>query len=331
MTGVRFSPDGQIVVLHREQRDGRDLPGRHDAEVHDRARGGGGRGGDARAGAARRPAAPAAAAAAAARRGGDGPGTLVGVGGGGGGGGGRGGGGGGRGGGGGGGGGPVLLSADGTSVFLQGSSGGGRGANAAAGARRSSTRSTSRPARRRGSSRARTPNITETISAILDPTTKRLVLTRQNATTPPQQFLFDNGNAQAAHEQRGSVPGSHADDRAALHGDARGRLHVPHDRLPAVELPGRHADARLLLVLPARVHVAGAVRRRPRRRRRRRRRTTFPNFGTLSKQFLVRLGYAVIENDAPIVGADGADEQQLRQRPAQQPVGDDRRARSSGS
>ena len=31
----------------------------------------------------------------------------------------------------------------------------------------------------------------------------------------------------------------------------------------------------------------------------------FPNFGTLSKQFLVRLGYAVIENDSPIVGPAG--------------------------
>ena len=32
---------------------------------------------------------------------------------------------------------------------------------------------------------------------------------------------------------------------------------------------------------------------------------TFPNFGSLSKQFLVRLGYAVIENDSPIVGTAG--------------------------
>jgi dipeptidyl aminopeptidase/acylaminoacyl peptidase len=31
----------------------------------------------------------------------------------------------------------------------------------------------------------------------------------------------------------------------------------------------------------------------------------FPNFGSLSKQFLVRMGYAVIENDSPIVGAQG--------------------------
>ncbi len=31
----------------------------------------------------------------------------------------------------------------------------------------------------------------------------------------------------------------------------------------------------------------------------------FQSFGTLSKQFLVRLGYVVIENDAPIVGPQG--------------------------
>ena len=31
----------------------------------------------------------------------------------------------------------------------------------------------------------------------------------------------------------------------------------------------------------------------------------FPNFGTRSLQFLVRLGYAVIENDSPIVGPAG--------------------------
>jgi dipeptidyl aminopeptidase/acylaminoacyl peptidase len=32
---------------------------------------------------------------------------------------------------------------------------------------------------------------------------------------------------------------------------------------------------------------------------------TFPSFSSSSKQFLVRLGYAVIENQAPIVGAQG--------------------------
>src|SRR5262249_6314882 len=39
-----------------------------------------------------------------------------------------------------------------------------------------------------------TGQLNESVSTVLDPEMKRLVLTRHDAQTPPQQFLYDNGN-----------------------------------------------------------------------------------------------------------------------------------------
>ena len=204
---------------------------------------------------------------------------------------------------------PVMISPDGTSVYFQGAGGGGRGGGGG-GRQRAAAQAVHRQGRHQD--RREDPPVRGREHGHhgdhLDGDRSR----DEEAGAQPAErdhtaaaVPVRQRHAQAADEQRGPVPGSHAHGRAALRRDARRRLHVPHDGVPAVRLQGRHAAAGVLLVLPVRVHVAGAVQRRQRRRARAATPQTFPNFGSLSKQFLVRLGYAVVENDSPIVGAAG--------------------------
>jgi dipeptidyl aminopeptidase/acylaminoacyl peptidase len=299
MTGARFSPDGQIVFF-AENNATVALYLADTTQKYTIARAANaGRGGDTNA--AGGGAAPAGGQGAG--RGGppaDGPGTLVGVGGGGGGGG-RGGGGGGRGGGGGGGGGPVLLSADGTSVFLQGSSGGGRGSTAPAKAFIDKVNiKTGEKVRVFEGDNA---NITETISTVIDPDMKKLVLTRQSPTTVPQQVLFDNGNRKQLTNNEDLFPDL---TRMVIQRFTVTRpdgfvfrtvVYLPANYKEGTRLPGffwfypREYTTQEQYDGPN-----GGVQTPP---------TTFQNFTSLSKQFLVRLGYAVIENDSPIVGSAG--------------------------
>jgi dipeptidyl aminopeptidase/acylaminoacyl peptidase len=298
MTGVRFSPDQQIVFF-TENNATVALFLSDTTQKYTIARSGGGRGDGS--GAAGAPA-PAGGQGRGGAGDGGGPGTLVGVGAGAGGGGGRGGGGGGRGGGGGGGGGPVMLSADGSSVYLQGSSGGGRGASAVP-AKAFIDKVNIKTGEKVRIFEGENTNITETISAILDPETKRLVLTRQNPTTPPQQFLYDgNARKQLTNNedlfpdltrmivQRFTV--TRADGFTF-----RTVVYLPSNYKEGTRMPGFFwFYPREFTSQEAYDGPNGGQQTPP---------MTFPNFGTLSKQFLVRLGYAVIENDAPIVGPTG--------------------------
>jgi dipeptidyl aminopeptidase/acylaminoacyl peptidase len=139
---------------------------------------------------------------------------------------------------------------------------------------------------------------------VLDPEAKRLILSRQNATTPPQQFLWDNGNVKQLTNnedlfsdltrmvvQRFTV--TRADGFTF-----RTVVYLPQDYKEGTRLPG------FFWFYPreytSQQQYDGGRGGGPAQPS-----TNFPNFGTSSKQFLVRLGYAVIENDAPIVGPQG--------------------------
>ncbi len=328
MTGVRFSPDGQIFFFTENNATVAIYTSDTTQKYTIARAAGGGRGADANAAGGAAPGGGAGAGGQGAGRG-DGPGTLVGVAGtGGGGGGGRGGG--GRGGGGGGGGGPVLLSADGTSVFLQGTISGGRGTNAPP-AKAFIDKVNIKTGEKTRVFEGENTTLQETISAILDADAKRLVLTRQNATTPPQQFLFDGTARKQLTNNEDLFPDLTRmiiQRFTVTRPDGftfRTTAYLPANYQPNTRLPG------FFWFYPAEFTsqeqydngrgggaAAGAQ-------------YNFPNFGTLSKQFLVRLGYAVIENDSPIVGPDGSDEQQLRQRPAEQPGRHHRRARQAAT
>jgi dipeptidyl aminopeptidase/acylaminoacyl peptidase len=326
MTGVRFSPDGQIIFFTENNSTVavylNDLANKYTI-VRSAGGAGGGRGGGTAP--ADPTAAPAQDQGGAASPGG----TLVGVlGGGGGGGGARGGGGGGRGGGGGGGG-PVLLSADSTSVFLQGTTGGGRGA--AGGDRRAVGGGRATAGGDQGTSTAPAPvawvdkvniktgertrvfqgentDLVERISMILDPEAKQLIITKENAKTPQQQFLFDNGTRKQLTNNEDLFPDltkmvvQRFTVKRADGFVFRTTVSLPSDYQEGQRLPGffwfyprefTSQDA-----YNGRGGAAGGAAAPGGG-------TTFQNFGMLSKQFLVRLGYAVIENDAPIVGTEG--------------------------
>ncbi len=297
MTGVRFSPDQQIVFF-TENNATVALFLADTTQKYTIARAAGGRGGDGSGAAG----APAPGGGRGAAGDGGGPGTLVGVGAGAGGGGGRGGGGGGRGGGGGGGGGPVMLSADGSSVYLQGSIPGGRGASAVP-AKAFIDKVNIKTGEKVRLFEGDNNNITETISAILDPEMKRLILSRQNPTTIPQQFLYDGTNRKQLTNNEDLFPDltrmvvQRFNVTRADGFNFRTIVYLPANYKEGTRLPGffwfypREFTSQENYDGPN-----GGVQAPP---------MTFPNFGTLSKQFLVRLGYAVFENDAPIVGPTG--------------------------
>jgi dipeptidyl aminopeptidase/acylaminoacyl peptidase len=318
MTGVRFSPDNQIAFFQ----DNNNQVAVYLSDPSTKyviVRGGGGGanargGGDGAAGGGQQ---------AAGGRGGGGDaggGTILGVGGGAGGGGGRGGGGGGRGGGGGGGGGPVLLSPDSTSVYVQGTTGGrgGRGGadNAAANAQPAPGAQTYiDKVNIKTGERTRifiTDNtltnaagpLNQSISTVLDPEMKRLVLTQQNTKTPPQQFLFDNGNRKQLTNNEDLFPDMTAmqvQRFTVTRADGfifRTVVYLPGNYKEGTRLPGffwfypAEFTSQQQYDQGGRGGGAGGAQ-------------NFPNFGTSSKQFLVSMGYVVIENDSPIVGPQG--------------------------
>ena len=310
MTGVRFSQDNQIAFF-TEGNNQVAVYLNDPTQKYVIVRGGNGGGGRAGGGAA--PADPNAAP------GDTGGGTLLGIGGGGGGGGRGGGGGGGRGGPAPGGGSPVMLSPDGTSVYVQGSTGGARGggrnANAASDTPAPPAQSYIDKVNIKTGEHTRlfiTDNagkLNTTISTVLDPEMKRLVLTSQNSSTPPQFFLYDNGAKKQLTNNEDLFPDlsrmivQRFEVTRADGFKFRTVVYLPYDykegtRLPAFfwfypyeftsqeEFNGsRNGGA-----------APGFSLTPP---------DTYQNFSTLSKQFLVRLGYAVIENQAPIVGPTG--------------------------
>ncbi|HVQ43207.1 MAG TPA: prolyl oligopeptidase family serine peptidase [Vicinamibacterales bacterium] len=206
---------------------------------------------------------------------------------------------------------PVMLSADGTSVYFQsGGAGGGRGGGGGGGGRGDTTppkpfidKVVIKTGERARLFEGENTGITETISTVIDPELKKLVLSRQNATTPPQQFLYDNGTRKQLTNNEDLFPDltrmivqrfrvSRADGFSF-----RTTIYLPADYKEGTRLPA------FFWFYPAEFtsqeqYNGGNDGPAPTPQ-------TFQSFGTLSKQFLVRLGYAVVENDSPIVGAAG--------------------------
>ena len=297
MTGVRWSPDGSIIFF-TENNSTVALFLADPTQKYVLARQGGG-------GAGQGQNAPGGGDPAQGGRGRGGPqadpvGTLVGVSGGGGGGGGRGG---GRGGGGGGGGGPVLLSADGTSVYFQGTI--NDRANPQNAAKVFVDKVVIKTGEKTRIFEGDNANITERITSILDPEMKKFILSRENAKTPPQQFLFDNGNRKQLTNNEDLFPdltNMIVQRFTVTRADGfnfRTVVYLPHDYKEGTKLPG------FFWFYPREYTSQEQYDGPAANQQQAQNRTTFQQFGTSSKQFLVRLGYAVIENDAPIVGPQG--------------------------
>jgi dipeptidyl aminopeptidase/acylaminoacyl peptidase len=287
MNGLRFSPDGQIIFFS-ETAGGTNmnvavyLNDPAQKYVMTKRAGGGESGG--RGGRGGRGGGDADADA-------DPIGTLVGVA--------SGGGGGGRGGRGGGGGGPVLLSGDGSSVFFQGTINDPKPQET--GPKTFLDQVAIKTGTRTRIFESSNANVWERVATILDPDIKKFIITSESPKSPPQQFLYENGTRKQLTNNEDLFPDltSMVIERfTAERPDGfrfRVTVNLPPGYQPGTRLPG------MFWFYPREYSTQEAYDRGERTFNK----NAFANFGTRSMEFLTRLGYAVIENDAPIVGPAG--------------------------
>jgi dipeptidyl aminopeptidase/acylaminoacyl peptidase len=220
------------------------------------------------------------------------PGTLMGAGGaGGGGGGGR--------GGGGGGGGAVLRSADKASVYYSGTL--YDKAPDKAGPKTFIDQVAIKTGEKQRIFESNNTDVFERVSTVLDIDARRFVLTVEGPTKTPQQFLLDNGT----RKQLTNNEDMHPD----LTNAPRERFIVERPdgfkfRVVVNLPPGYQKGTRLpaLFWFYPREYTTQEAYDQPDRTFNK---NSFQNFGSRSMEYFVRLGYAVVEPDAPIVGPAG--------------------------
>jgi dipeptidyl aminopeptidase/acylaminoacyl peptidase len=227
------------------------------------------------------------------------PGSLVGVRGGGGGGGRGAGGGGGRGAGGGGGGGPVLLSADGQSVFFQGSVY-DRNPNEI-GPKTFIDKVAIKTGDKQRLYESENNGVFERVSSILDVEAKKFVVARETPTDISQQFLVEGGRRTQLTKNQDYTPDL---TRALVERITverpdgfkfRTTVTLPQNYQRGTRLPA------IFWFYPREFSDQESYDRPDRTYNK----NSFPNFGARSMEFFIRLGYAVVEPDSPIVGPTG--------------------------
>jgi dipeptidyl aminopeptidase/acylaminoacyl peptidase len=228
------------------------------------------------------------------------PGTLLGVRGAAAGGGGRGAGGGGRGGGGGGGAvGPVQLSADGTSVYLQGSTY-DRSPNDV-GPKTFIDKVDIKTAAKQRIYESDNKDIYERVTSALDIDAGRFIVAREGPRMVPQQYLVQGGTrTQITHNQDYTPDVTNAlIERLAIERPDgfkfRTTVTLPQGYQKGTRLPA------IFWFYPREFENQESYDRPDRTFNR----NAFQAFGLRSIEFLVRLGYAVVEPDSPIVGPAG--------------------------
>ena len=226
------------------------------------------------------------------------PGTLVstrGTGGGGG----RGGGGGGGRGGGGGGSGPVQLSADGTSVFFQGTAY-NRNPNEVA-PKPFVDKVVIRTGEKQRIFEGENNGVAERIAVVIDPDAKKFILSRESPKEVPQNFVFDGTRRVQLtknvdpHEDLTQAKVEKFVVERADGFKFRVKVTLPPDYRPGTRLPA-------LFWFYPREYSSQDEYDRPDRTSNK---NDFANFGARSMEYFVRLGYAVVSNDAPIIGPAG--------------------------
>lgn len=209
-------------------------------------------------------------------------------------------GGGGRGGrGGGGGGGPVMVSADGTSVFYSGTLYDKNPEEMA-------PKSFIDKVNIRTGDKERvyeSPNngIWERVSTVLDIETRKFIISSESPTTPTQQFLWDGTNRKQLTNNEDIAPDLTAAPRQRFTVERPDGFRF---RVQVTLPPGYQAGTRLpaMFWFYPREYSDQETYDRPNQTYNK---NSFQNFGTRSMAYLVRLGYAVVEPDSPIVGPTG--------------------------
>jgi dipeptidyl aminopeptidase/acylaminoacyl peptidase len=224
------------------------------------------------------------------------PGSLVGIRGGVGGGGGRGAGG-GRGGGGAAG--PVLISADGASVYMQGTAY-DRNANEI-GPRTFIDKVAIRTGDRQRIYESENQDVFERVSSVLDPEAGRFIVAREGPKAVPQYYLVQGGARTQLTQNRDYTPDvtSAAVERITVERPDgfkfRTTVTLPQGYQRGTRLPA------IFWFYPREFQDQESYDRPDRTYNR----NAFQAFGMRSVEFLVRLGYAVVEPDSPIVGPAG--------------------------
>jgi dipeptidyl aminopeptidase/acylaminoacyl peptidase len=225
------------------------------------------------------------------------PGSLVSVRGGGGGGG-RGGGGGGRGGGGGGGG-PVLLSADGSSVFFQGTQYDKNPIET--GPKSFIDRVAIQTGEKKRLYESDNTGVFERVSTILDVEAGRYIVSRESPTEVAQNYLVEAGRRVQLTQNQDYTPDitrAKVERFTVQRPDGfrfRVTVNLPQDYRAGTRLPA------LFWFYPREFSDQESYDRPDRTFNK----NAFPNFGLRSMEYFVRLGYAVVEPDSPIVGPQG--------------------------
>ncbi len=214
-------------------------------------------------------------------------------------GGGRGGGGGGRGGGGGGGG-PVLLSADAEHVFYQGTAY-GKDPNEV-GPKTFIDKVAIKTGTKTRIYESDNSNVFERVSTILDPDAARFIITRESPVEVPQQYLVQSGQRVQLTQNKDVTPDltKMKVERFTVERPDGFKFRVTVN-LPQNFTPGTKPPA-LFWFYPREFSDQESYDRPDRTFNK----NAFPNFGTRSMEFFTRLGYTVVEPDSPIVGAQGA-------------------------
>jgi dipeptidyl aminopeptidase/acylaminoacyl peptidase len=226
------------------------------------------------------------------------PGSIVGLRGGGGGGG-RGGGGGGRGGGGGGGG-PVMLSADSEHVYYQGTLY-SKTPNEV-GPKTFIDKVAIRTGEKKRIYESENTNVFERVSTILDADAGKFIITREGPTEVPQQYLVQNGQRTALTKNVDVTPDltKMKVERFTVERADGFKFRVTVN-LPQNFAAGSKPPA-IFWFYPREFTDQDSYDRPDRTFNK----NTFPTFGSRSMEFFTRLGYAVVEPDSPIVGSQGA-------------------------
>ena len=226
------------------------------------------------------------------------PGSIVGLRGGGGGGG-RGAGGGGRGGGGGGGG-QVMLSADSEHVFYQGTAY-SKTPNEV-GPKTFIDKVAIKTGEKKRIYESENTNVFERVATILDADASKFIITREGPTEVPQQYLVQNGQRTALTKNVDVTPDltKMKVERFTVERADGFKFRVTVN-LPQNFVAGSKPPA-IFWFYPREFTDQDSYDRPDRTFNK----NTFPNFGTRSMEFFTRLGYAVVEPDSPIVGSQGA-------------------------
>ena len=145
-------------------------------------------------------------------------------------------------------------------------------------------------------------DVYERVSTIIDPDAGSFIVTREGPTEVPQQYLVQNGQRLALTKNQDVTPDltKMKLERFTVERPDGFKFRVTVN-LPQNFIPGSRPPA-LFWFYPREFADQDSYDRPDRTFNK----NAFPNFGTRSMEFFTRLGYAVVEPDSPIVGAQGA-------------------------